>query len=709
MGFVFILTGMVQLIVEGIILDLSEDMSADITYSLADIRTPDKRQVNYTKTLTLNGTALNNSAFGYIFDVDVSNEVNASLPNIGINYNPKKLAKAKVLSNSVEIFDGALRLWKVTQNKGVLSYEVSLFGKLYDIFSLMGDSKLTDLSYSNLDHNITWANIQSNWIEASPGFRYPLVDFGYNEQDVDGRPSSLKFGSLIPSIYYKVYIDKIFSSIGASYILNFSNLDILNKLLVVPSIPKIAVRPFYIRTSLANQSPWYYNDGDINLTIHYDYVPIVSTVEEIVTGLEYSTVANQLTFTDPIESSFQLKISAIFQRYLSPTGNEGGGGISVVLYDEFGTQVAGLASATAIVTDSPDVQQFTIEIPRRLYQAGQHIAVSVDLEPFTQATIMPGAELKGVSPTDQTEYPIPSGYVYEMINSVPLEIKQQDFIKDFIKIFNLFVTQDPNDPTIFIFTPQVDFYSRVKANAIDWTAKIDYDAEIEITPINQLSAKEYLLTWKQDKDYWCTLYEANNKQIYGQTRIVSDTDIISNVEKVESIFSPGVLVRFQNSSVVCPSIYKVETIEGVETKKPDKFNARLMLWGGLLAAGHNIDLLDVAGNPEFTVAHYPYAGHLDNPVTPALDINFSSTLTDLPVSPENLYIRYWFKSLFESFNKDGKLIACKMLLKDSDIQGLDFAALYKVALQYYRLNLIKGYNPFEKSTCNVELIKVVTL
>jgi hypothetical protein len=134
---------MVELIIEGVKADLSNDISGDITYSLADIRTPDKRQVNYTKTLTLEGTALNNYIFGNIFDIDVENDpIDPTLPNIGVNYTPKRLAKAQILSDGVQIFDGTLRLWKITSKPALFTTKSRFLVNFSTFFRLMGDKKL---------------------------------------------------------------------------------------------------------------------------------------------------------------------------------------------------------------------------------------------------------------------------------------------------------------------------------------------------------------------------------------------------------------------------------------------------------------------------------------------------------------------------------------------------------------------------------------
>jgi hypothetical protein len=190
---------------------------------------------------------------------------------------------------------------------------------------------------------------------------------------------------------------------------------------------------------------------------------------------------------------------------------------------------------------------------------------------------------------------------------------------------------------------------------------------------------------------------------------IADTDVVSNKEKVEMLFSPAVMTRFTSSAVIVPAIYKVETVAGVPTKKPDKFNSRLILWGGKKPAGHNIDLLNPDGTTAETISIYPYAGHIDDPIAPTYDLNFGNTNTDLPTATVNTFSKYWGKVLRDVTDKDGKLISCTMYIKPEDVEALDFAGLYKVGSQFYRLNKIEGFDPFTPATSKVELVKVVTL
>ncbi|MEO7535871.1 MAG: hypothetical protein ABIU30_18565 [Ferruginibacter sp.] len=699
---------LVELIIEGTKADLNDVISADLTYSLADIRTPDKRQVNYSKTLTLPGTATNDFIFGNIFDIDIENPANdPAFPNIGVNYTPKKLAKAVLIADGMQIFDGTLRLWKVILKGGANLYEISLFGKLFDLFGELGDLKLTDLDFSDLNHAVTWGAIVGTWgDDFDYAFRYPLIDYAVNDLDIEGRISQIALGSLVPCIHYKVYLDRIFSSIGGLYTLNFSDRTIFDKMLITPPKPIMSSIPQLFEstmfqvpfTSTIVLTPFFYHHLKLS---HGTVANSIFTVTD--TGFSNGEATANYVFNTAVSTSLQIRLD-VQQTGTPPTYN----GIVVYHYSA-ATGVSNIVGSYSLPVSETNRVTGVIEIERTDFAVNDYLHFTVLVQTGTILTFFENTKILAASPSDTSEYPILPGTIYEMSNSVPLEIKQTDFIKDFIKLFNLFVTQDPDNPKLYIFTPQPDFYLRDTTQVIDWTKKVDRSEEITFTPIGQLTAKEYIFTWKNDKDYWTDKYFQENKEVYGQVTFISDTDILNNKEKVEFLFSPAVMTRFRNSAVLCPAIYKVETVGGFLTRKPDKFNSRLLIWGGLQDAGQIIELLNFDGTQYGNVSEYPYAGHIDHPVNPTFDLNFGNVNAAIPTATVNQFSRYWGKALLANVSKDGKLVSCTMYLTPSDISVLSFAALYKVDFQYFRLNNISGYDPFELGTSKVELIKVISL
>lgn len=65
-----------RLYLEGIDLDLYEDIDTTFTYVIDDIQDFGKRNTSFSKTITIPGNAVNNKAFGHIFQLGSSNYYN---------------------------------------------------------------------------------------------------------------------------------------------------------------------------------------------------------------------------------------------------------------------------------------------------------------------------------------------------------------------------------------------------------------------------------------------------------------------------------------------------------------------------------------------------------------------------------------------------------------------------------------------------------
>jgi hypothetical protein len=111
---------------------------------------------------------------------------------------------------------------------------------------------------------------------------------------------------------------------------------------------------------------------------------------------------------------------------------------------------------------------------------------------------------------------------------------------------------------------------------------------------------------------------------------------------------------------------------------------------------------------------YGYAGHLDDPIEPTVDLNFGAPnefyfkLTN-PYPSANLYNAWWDEYLAEIINKDSKLLSCYLYLTVQDIHSLDFAQLIYIDGALWRLNKVVDFNPSIPKTTKCELLRVIEL
>jgi hypothetical protein len=175
----------VEVRIEGYRLDVFEGFDFSFNYGIADIRNPEKRSTEYSKTIKCPATKNNDQLFGHIYDVNISNDYDANTTNISVNFNPNKKAEARVIADGVEVMAGVVQLRKIIKKGHAYTYEVVFIGKLLNIFSVLGDKELNGLNdsgipyvdFSDLDHEWNYGRITSSWNNTS-GYVYPMLDYG---------------------------------------------------------------------------------------------------------------------------------------------------------------------------------------------------------------------------------------------------------------------------------------------------------------------------------------------------------------------------------------------------------------------------------------------------------------------------------------------------------------------------------------------------
>jgi hypothetical protein len=104
-------------------------------------------------------------------------------------------------------------------------------------------------------------------------------------------------------------------------------------------------------------------------------------------------------------------------------------------------------------------------------------------------------------------------------------------------------------------------------------------------------------------------------------------------------------------------------------------------------------------------SEYYFAGHLDDPFNPTIDINYGVPFeimydgAQINYTNNNLYNRYYKKFISEITDKDSKIITAEFKLTPLDISNLDFRKLYLIDNTYFRINKKFLF-------CNLKIFKV---
>jgi hypothetical protein len=701
-----------RLFVEGIEADTLGDIDVDFTFSVSDISDIERRNTAYSKTITLPSTAKNQQLFGNIFDISVNNDFYEEDANIGVNFNPAKQAQAQIFLDNVKIFDGVLRMMKINSLEGDIVYEVNVFGRLRDILHELGDKTLADLDFDDYDHTWNRTNIEDSWdrtewVDGEDNYVYPLVDYGISVDSVTYPIRNFK-----PAVFISEILKRIFAEANFEIQAPFFNSFYFRKLLLITAEKSITRES----TTLLNQNPSLFQQN-VTSTPSFTHLLVFSSVEATGFTIENGGTRFRWTRTQSLNTGLNLNLRIALTALQGYTDN-----IWTVSVLKNGSQIF---SASRNVTFISPGQVFSwdvaisegvalatndyFEIRLTGSVSGGGGGYNPNLE--TQVVVVPTGSFK-IGNTVPVAVELEEGDTMKIQYTLPKSLKQRDFLKSIISMYNLYVTQDKLRTNVLEIVPYNEFYRTFKDQALDWSDKLDQSQEISITPLSELTAKEYRLTFDDDADYWSTFYKNKFNEAYGESRTIIDNDFVLDTKTVKVVFSPPVM-REEVLGRILIHIYKVELTEIAgdffNRKRPDNFKPRIAYWKPQVECPTwNIQY----SSTSVAYTNYPYAGHLDDPITPSADVLFANpreVYFSIGVYPgDNLYQGYYERLITSIGDRNSRLLEGYFYLTPTDIMNLDFRTIIKVGVHYFQLEKVDKYNPIANGLSYVSLFKILT-
>lgn len=730
--------------------DLSEDISIPLNYAIADIREPQKRNTNFSKTVTLPGTASNNVLFSHIWDIGVS-LISSGNTNFNPTYNPNLKADVLVLQDGNEVFKGFAKLDNIVNVNGKVEYEMSFYGNLANIFTTLGESKLSELDLSEYDHTYNKTNQVNSWDTSiikngstyvnfssgnptGEGYLYPLIDYGYTNG------STFDVKHFFPAVYVKTIIDKIFAEAGFQYTSNFFNSTFFKRL-VIPfngntlKLSDSQIQNRQIRAS-NNSIITLQNTAVGNTTIAFDND---TTAPNSDPGNNYNTSTYKFTASNSgtYLVTFYVSCSAKHVNTVSPTTNNanilgwfqirntatnpqtiyntvGVGFVAansnlsanlINLIVPFGTNNIINGANTPTATYGVQWQGFlnagtTLECVfqpsgNSPYVGGGYANINLDTNSYFQVKL--------------ADTQILEGDTLQVNQVLPENIKQADFISSIFKMFNLYIDQDNTVTNKLIIEPRDDYYASSGGTTLDWSYKLDYSKAYETKPMGDLESKNYIFTYKDDSDYYNETYKKKFNETYGIKEYEIENDFLKSDLKNEIIFSPTPLADYIGIDRVIPKIF---IVDNNGQPKPKAGNIRILYYGGIKTTNQPYIYVGSSGvTTQTTETTYPYVGHLDDPLNPTLDLNFGAPIevfyTTQNYTNNNLFNKYWKKFVQEISDINSKIFTGYFYLTPLDILKLDFKNFYYFEGDYWRLNRVFDYNPNQMSVTKCEFIKLI--
>jgi len=702
-----------RLVVNGQELDISDVVGFPISFSISDIKEPQKRKRNLSKTIKLNGTQLNMNFFESTYCLSLTD---VGGDDVGFSFDPTQRVTAKYYRNSLLVFDGLLQLNEVVLIDDNYQFNCTLFSNFIDIFMQLGDLKVSELGWSEYTHNLTIANIKASWTTPlGSGYVYPLVDYGYN----DVAPTTWSIGNLIPMVYCREVVTKLLSIAGVTFTSAFFDTTLFKKLVLgfeggirtFLSTQEINERLVDLEaTFLASFNidyvfnlQRYRSNTTFNLLSTYTTPVIISDVTtQYDAGQGIITVAksgkykfsytgdieqvitnpNALTFTN--DGNRRLRFQILRNNQLVKDI------ISEVIYDSVATFTLSIATTIDLICDEGDVIKFQCisEVDLRYLETFSYIVQTIQSD-GTQEIKMEALNV-GILDNDPVE-----------LSTVIPDMKATDFFSGLIKAFNLYVS-DPDIDGVITIEPLEDYYQGTNVFN-DWSNKIDYNKEFKILPSSTIEGKNYLFRWQDEDDDDNLLYKNEFNQRYGNKNYVVQSTYQQGDRDYLLPFGLAIPVQITNTQLIVPRM--------VKDGKPYKGKPKLYFYNGLKAGAFRLTTVNKLTNSDET--SYPSVHHFDNWENPTFDLNFELVKriyygnASTKVTTNNLFSKFHEKFIKEITGRDSKIVDCYAYLTNTDVSELDFSKLIMLNGVLFRLNEIKSFDTNSSDSTNIELVRII--
>lgn len=755
-----------------------EGVDFSTTFAVSQVADIANRTDSITKQIRFSGTKTNNLAFGTFFHQNVVADFEIDT-RLFFNYNPLRAVDCLIYEDSALLLRGELRVVAIDSDaNGNPIYETVITGSFINFKETIQTLLLDDLDFSDFRHRFSWSNIRDSWdlrteryngsyyytpFQKGKGYVYPFIDYGhiYKNLAANTNLNSIPVKNFKPAIFVKEYFDRIFNQDqleGYSYEIKGSSdlIDKFNSLVIPCNVEKLNARSSisakaYSTTNQVRDAQRTVIDGDnfkmyryVNLELQDDGANLLTAYGNYLPGNELPQCV-QLINREFLSNGYaKLRFANIFNDYPIDikvslqlcerefvAAADGG-------FDDTNWNVIQTSNVVTIPKDA-GLNNVTLEmeIGERTFEETSQLCLRVIFEnaPFALEFSIFGVGVAYTISNAEFRFPKDSNSLIsygldlnDELSPEPVKgIKQMDFIKSIINLFNLYVYTEKERPKHLIFQTYNDYYAYsslnlLPTNAADWSSKIDYSKPPKIKPNIDLP-KSYLFTMKDDEDFINKDYKTKNAESCGTFKF-NDSYGLRAEKKVELLFSPSPLVQYKGTGRFHPAIY---TIDGTN-KKPTKSNMRIMYYNGVKTCEPYIVGKDLVTDATYTVvpvgslSSYPqvgnyYLGAGINNKTPIENLYFGLEKTfyfDFLESHRNCptgYQVYYRDQVSELTKPNISFVSCQGYLNEIDVANLNlrrpvFVDFGKWGHHYYKVLSVEYHNRNEMSELQLQKITI---
>jgi len=765
------------------VLDLYSDIPIKLNKSFAELQDISKRNSDYSVGLSLPGSKKNNAFFESYFNVDTSS----------LYFDVTRRVNIDVLLNDEKYFTGYMRLNKVSVLNSKVEYDVTLYSTVADLYGKMGNNLLKDLDYNDMtwhfNHYFNVYNVMSTWFYNTlkngrivPSlWMYPVVHNGY---EYTGDTVNLSGATVTNQtrLYtttnqigsYATYADYVTANgVTADFRINSPKNPVLDNQLK-PSLNMYALLHLMFKTygytikSTFFESPWFkllymygYYSFDGTKFGYKTPVPQTLTLEGVDVLLEESFIDDTVVCL----GSPNIRTTRTYTIYVVKKGTgipalcsqQISVGLDFELFPCFGGPSV---PYTINLTIPPNTTGTTYSwVSNQFVDCGGGSCVLELIQNFGYNASSSNVGLS-TSPLAYTPQPANTNVTFtegdyvDFSLVIDTNIKQIDILSSIAKKFNLIIYPDPDVANQMIIEPY-DYYVGT-GSIYDWTDKLSFDKGFSVQPAQNFIESELILTDQEDGDEGNKTFKDRNKLTYGENRVYNPTDFKSQTKKIDTIYSPEVIRKWDNNVGIPLGINYAGQSSGESSGGSEKVIWR---YTGLKSKpklfynlGNLSPFLDTVGesfnfgtsfrinnmffrlqpstginpgtDPEYAIGSLvnpvishtmPYGNPDSNKINnDSICILFNSQQPDdigLGIPTFNAYTDQDSYNLFYSnrvnnlYDKNTRFLEGYFNLKLSDIKNYSPKDIIKINEQYFYLNKLDGFDLTNPELTKVELVQ----
>jgi hypothetical protein len=709
-----------------VICDLYEEEAIPLTLSVDDFKNAAEQVKSYSKDFDLPATKRNNKIFDNIFEVTRADD--------GLVFNPLKQTRAALKQDGFLLFEGYLRLINIKDQEGEISYNVNLFSQVIALADRLQDLTFDNIDFTELNHAYNRTNIISSadtdglaltnplpvgtfagtaGASVTDVLKYPFIDWdhqflvggtGSGTSATSGNPELIKLETAFrPCIKIKYLIDKIFANSGFNYTSDFFNTTEFSKLFMdfnwgaggspsgvvdntgvgaidYPAHLTLSTAAFALIPFNANSYPaglGYLASGSTDFRASTD-----NQLYDITYGFQYDVASSSGAWSFDLEwrhfDTSAGTTTVINHQTITGSGNVFSALVAEVSFNIFldTNDTIGVYAKNTTATSPPTIRF----LGTSTIIAGANTIVSTWSNIFVSSEIL--KTKRGL-------------------------IKQFDFLKGILKMFNLVTLADDNNPDNILIEPYSDVFidngsgSSLASRSIqhDWTGKIDV-SQIELKPLDLKRTTIFKFVEDED-DYPTMVYKnATSGRLYGSlTWSASNFDILDGEEEIIADPFGATLVKPLEDiypDLIIPCIYSMN--DAGETESFEN-SPRILYNNGKVTLSNPSTYFLPAQNgvAESNVNLYLRFSHLSDVPTALGTNDYYFTSQQIPsalgFSPaNNLFSIYWQPYYSELYHPDTRTMTLKVNLNASDINTFKFTDKVFIKNRVFRINKIE-YKP----------------